>query len=111
MTTFRLSENPRTSGVFLVSVRLHGVIHPRLGIDPPMFAYFDGVDTWSNWEFSKAAALRARMMRRGLGYPWAPIRAGDDAELWRCWWYAALYGAGAERRMGAVDAMREARTL
>lgn len=33
----------------------------------------------------------------------------NDYELWRIWWMAALYGAGAERRMAVVDNAREAR--
>lgn len=30
----------------------------------------------------------------------------NDNDLYRMWWYALLYGAGAERRMQLLDEMR-----
>lgn len=110
MSTYRLSENPTVPGVYSVLVNLHGTTHPRPGVpsDPELFAYFDGCGSWSSWEFSKAAALRARDVNfRGVR-PWREIKPADDSELWKAWWRAALYGAGPRMRMLAVDRMREA---
>lgn len=50
---------PALPGVYRVTIRLHGRSCPALN-EPTLFAYYDGVDTWSNWEFSVDAALRAK---------------------------------------------------
>lgn len=107
MTTFTCTRNPYLPGVYRVLVVLHSTTLPRPG-DPPLFAYFDGVDTWSGWEFSETAALRSRPKLRGVR-PWAPLpKPDDDTVLWKSWWMAALYGAGPEMRMLAVDRQRGA---
>ena len=66
--TFHVTENPTIPGVYYVQWTIHGVIHPRQH-DPELFAYFDGVNTWSAADFSHEAALRAKMTFKGIR-PW-----------------------------------------
>lgn len=68
MSAFRCTENPDIPDVYEVLVYVHGVQHPRAH-ESAIYSYFDGVDTWSAWEFSRSAALRAKPSFKGIR-PW-----------------------------------------
>jgi hypothetical protein len=67
--SYMLTEEPTLPGVYSVLIRLHDGQHPKPH-EPELFAYWDGIDTWSAWEFSVYAAYRAKMMSTNIRYGW-----------------------------------------
>lgn len=73
MTHSPPQENPTIPAVYEIQSTPFG---PRKDHEPRVYAYFDGVDTWSAWAFSVGDAYRAKPAP-GVSYKWE----GDPLDL------------------------------
>lgn len=60
------SGNPSIPAVYEVESQVFG---PRAAHEPKIYAYFDGVDTWSTWQFSVEDAYKANPAP-GVKFKW-----------------------------------------
>ena len=76
--TYNVTRLPNVPAVYSVLVDVNGVTWPKTSNHPEVFAYWDGVDCWSYWEFSIEGARLARMCKPSVRYPWKTVEVPEE---------------------------------